>query len=72
MKKEQIYFIGGWFGCLFGCLFGLFSMINDGNIFLTFLIFLLCYFVAQYVCSKFCKDDTKPSAEEEVDKINGV
>lgn len=30
------------------------------------------YFIGgQYVCSKFCKDDTKPSAEEEeeVDEI---
>lgn len=67
MKKEQIYFIGGWFGCLFGCMF---SIMADTNIFLTFLIFLLCYFGGQYVCSKFCKDDTKPSAEE-VDKITG-
>lgn len=68
MKKEQIYFIGGWFGCLFGCMF---SIMADTNIFLTFLIFLLCYFGGQYVCSKFCKDDTKPSAEEEeeVDEI---
>lgn len=72
MKKEQIYFIGGWFGCLFGCLFGwMFSRLAGANIFLTFLIFLLCYFGGQYVCSKFCKDDTKPSAEEKVDKITG-
>lgn len=68
MKKDQIYFIGGWFGCLFGWMF---SRITDANIFLTFLIFLLCYFGGQYVCSKFCKDDTKPSAEEKVDKITG-
>ena len=68
MKKEQIYFIGGWFGCLFGWML---SRIAGANIFLTFLIFLLCYFGGQYVCSKFCKDDTKPSAEEEeeVDEI---
>ena len=68
MKKEQIYFIGGWFGCLFGWIF---SRLAGANIFLTFLIFLLCYFGGQYVCSKFCKDDTKTSAEEEeeVDEI---
>lgn len=65
MKKEQIYFIGGWFGCLFGWMF---SRLAGANIFLTFLIFLLCYFGGQYVCSKFYKDDTKPSAEEEVDE----
>ena len=69
MKKEQIYFIGGWFGCLFGWMF---SRLAGANIFLTFLIFLLCFFCGQCVCSKFCKDDTKPSAEEEVDKITGV
>lgn len=68
MKKEQIYFIGGWFGCLFGWMF---SRLAGANIFLTFLIFLLYYFGEQYVCSKFCKDDTKPSDEEEVDKITG-
>ena len=68
MKKEQIYFIGGWFGCLFGWMF---SRLAGANIFLTFLIFLVCYLGGQYVCSKFCKDDTKPSAEEEeeVDEI---
>lgn len=68
MKKEQVYFIGGWFGCLFGWMF---SKMTGANIFLTFLIFLLCYFGGQYVCSKFCKDDTKPSdeEEEEVDEI---
>lgn len=49
----------------------MFSRLAGANIFLTFLIFLLCYFGGQYVCSKFCKDDTKPSAEEEVDKIIG-
>lgn len=68
MKKEQIYFIGSWFGCLFGWMF---SRLAGANIFLTFLIFLVYYFCGQYVCSKFCKDDTKPSAEEEeeVDEI---
>ena len=60
MKKEQVYFIGGWFGSLFGCMF---SIMADANIFLTILIFLLCYFGGQYVCSKFYKDDTKPSDE---------
>lgn len=68
MKKDQVYFIGGWFGCLFGWMF---SRMAGANIFLTFLIFLVCYLGGQYVCSKFCKDDTKPSAEEEeeVDEI---
>lgn len=66
MKKEQIYFLGGWYGCLFGWMF---SRLANSNIFLTFLFFLLGYFGGQYICSKVCKDDTKPSAEEEVDKI---
>ena len=65
MKKEQIYFIGGWFGCLFGWMF---SHLVDANMFLTFLFFLTCYFGGQYICSKVYKDDDKPSAEEEVYK----
>lgn len=66
MKKEQVYFIGGWFGCLFGWMF---SRLVDSNIILTFLFFLVCYFGGQYICSKVWKDDTEPNAEEEVDKI---
>jgi hypothetical protein len=61
MSKEQIYFIGGWFGCLFGWMF---SRLVDANIFLTFLFFLLCYFGGQYICSKVCKDDTKSNTDK--------
>lgn len=63
MKKEQTYFNGGWFGCAIG--WTLSEIINTNSFFLTFLIFLLCYFGGQHICSKIWgdKDDSGQKTE---------
>lgn len=65
MGKEQIYFIGGWFGCTFGWLL---SELFNSNVFLAFVFFLASFFVGQHICSKICGDEDDSGQKTESDQ----